>query len=369
MTGSQRIGIIHPGEMGISVAASAQKTGHEVYWASEGRSPQTRDRAAKCALRDAGTLASLCATCSVIVSVCPPDAADAVARQVLACGFAGLYLDANAISPQRAIDMGQKMTAAGVAFVDGGVIGGPAWTPGATRLYLSGTRAGEVAACFAGGPLATEVIGAEAGKASALKMCYAAYTKGTTALLAAVVATAERLGVRDNLYRQWDSDDADSAKRAEQRVRQAGAKAWRFVGEMDEISATFRSAGLPGEFHAVAAEIYRRLAPFKMGHGSAPFGDLLAALRDGDASVPLHLVYLQSGAVLLTKRQYSQWRDIAAEYGNYVASLGPWNVEDVVRFFEQDEGLEDSGWPFSRSQIMDFVKSDAMVLDSAYLRA
>jgi len=368
VTGSQRIGIIHPGEMGISVAASAQTSGQEVCWASEGRSAQTRERAAKFGLQDMQTLARLCATCPVIVSVCPPDAADAVAHQVLACSFAGLYLDANAVSPQRAIDMGQEMTAAGVAFVDGGIIGGPAWTPGATRLYLSGPRAGEMAACFAGGPLATEVIGAEAGKASALKMCYAAYTKGTTALLAAVLAAAERLGVRDNLYRQWDGDDADSAKRAEQRVRQAGAKAWRFVGEMDEISATFRGAGLPGEFHAAAAEIYRRLAAFGVAQGTTPFVDVLAALREGDASVPLHLVYLQSGAVLLPKKQYSQWRDIVAEYGNGVASLGPWNVEDVVRFFEQDEGLEDSGWPFSRSQIMAFVRSDAMVLDSASLR-
>jgi len=359
---------MHPGEMGISVAASAQTSGQEVYWASEGRGAQTRERAAKFGLQDMQSVANLCATCSVIVSVCPPDAADAVARQVLAHQFSGVYLDANAISPRRAVDISQRMTAAGATFVDGGIIGGPAWTPGATRLYLSGPRAGEVAACFAGGPLATEVIGAEAGNASALKMCYAAYTKGTTALLAAVVATAERLGVRDNLYRQWDSDDAGSAKRAEQRVRQAGAKAWRFVGEMDEISATFRDTGLPAEFHVAAAEIYRRLAPFKVAQGTTPFVDVLAALRDGDASAPLHLVYLQSGAVLLTKKQYSQWRDIAAEHSNYMTSLGPWSVEDVVRFFEQDQGLEDSGWPFSRSQLMDFVKSDAIVLDSAYLR-
>ena len=283
MTGSQRIGIIHPGEMGISVAVSAQKSGHEVYWASEGRSAQTRERAAKFGLQDVESVANLCATCSVLVSVCPPDAADGVARQVLACGFAGLFLDANAISPRRAVDISQRMTAAGAAFVDGGIIGGPAWTSGATRLYLSGPRAREVAACFAGGPLATEVIGAEAGKASALKTCYAAYTKGTTALLAAVVATADQLRVREDLYQQWDREDAGSVNRAEHRVRQAGAKAWRFVGEMDEIAATFRSAGLPGEFHVAAAEIYRRLAPFKNAQGVRPFEEVLAALRDGDA--------------------------------------------------------------------------------------
>ncbi|MGQ0571900.1 MAG: DUF1932 domain-containing protein [Armatimonadota bacterium] len=101
-----------------------------------------------------------------------------------------------------------------------------------------------------------------------------------TALLAAVLATAEQLGVRDDLYRQWASDDADFATRAEQRVRQASAKAWRFVGEMEEIAATFRDAGLPGEFHAAAAEVYRRLSPFKMAQEIAAFEEVLAALRE-----------------------------------------------------------------------------------------
>ena len=97
----QKVGVLHPGQMGISVAASAQNSGHDVYWASEGRSPQTCERAAKFNLHDAHTLAKLCETCSIIVSVCPPHAAEDVAHQVLDCSFAGLYLDANAISPLR----------------------------------------------------------------------------------------------------------------------------------------------------------------------------------------------------------------------------------------------------------------------------
>ena len=98
----QRIGFLHPGDMGISIAASAQNAGNEVYWASEGRSPDTQARAANYGLRDAHTLAELCAECAIIVSVCPPHAAEEVAQQVLANGFGGMYLDANAIAPQRA---------------------------------------------------------------------------------------------------------------------------------------------------------------------------------------------------------------------------------------------------------------------------
>src|SRR5712692_10138117 len=123
---SQPIGIVHPGEMGISLAAAALESGRPVYWASEGRSTQTRERASRFDLQDMVNLANLCANCSIIVSVCPPHAAETVAEQVLAHGFTGLYLDANAIAPQRAMQMSQAMTARGVTFVDGGIIGGPA---------------------------------------------------------------------------------------------------------------------------------------------------------------------------------------------------------------------------------------------------
>src|SRR6185503_4935871 len=95
----QRVGILHPGEMGSAVAAAIRNSGHEVWWASESRSHLTRGRAESAGLTDAGTLANLCQTCPVIVSVCPPEFAQNMADQVLAHGFRGTYLDANAISP------------------------------------------------------------------------------------------------------------------------------------------------------------------------------------------------------------------------------------------------------------------------------
>src|SRR5687768_5132159 len=199
------LGFLHPGDMGISLAATAQNSGHTAYWASAGRSAATRARAEQQGLVDAGTVEQLCALCAVIVSVCPPDAAEAVADEVRAAGFRGLYVDANAVAPQRAVAMSAALETAGARFVDGSLIGGPAWGPG-TTLFLSGPRADEAAACFAAGPLETRVLGDQPGKASALKMVYAAYTKGTTALLAAILATAEALGVRDELYAQWTGD-------------------------------------------------------------------------------------------------------------------------------------------------------------------
>jgi 3-hydroxyisobutyrate dehydrogenase-like beta-hydroxyacid dehydrogenase len=274
----RNIGILHPGNMGISIAASAQNSGHTVYWASEGRSPQTRERAERFGLLDGGTVGKLCETCSVIVSVCPPHAAEEVANQVLAHSFKGLYLDANAISPQRAKRIGGAVVEAGATFVDGGIIGGPAWEPGRTWLYLSGRDAEIAASCFSAGPLEVSVIGEEIGKASALKMCYAAYTKGTTALLCAILAAAETLGVREELERQWSRGGSDFAEQATGRVRRVTAKAWRFAGEMEEISSTFSEAGMPGNFHAAAAAIYRRIADFKDAPATPSLESVLAAL-------------------------------------------------------------------------------------------
>jgi 3-hydroxyisobutyrate dehydrogenase-like beta-hydroxyacid dehydrogenase len=273
------IGILHPGEMGISVAASAMNNGHDVYWCSEGRSEKTRARADKYTLKDAGTLAEVCNACAIIISVCPPQAAENVAHQVIDQGFKGLYLDANAISPQRAIKIGVMMQAAGIDFTDGGIIGGPAWEPGNTWLYLSGKRASEIVACFSQGPLETSLIGEEIGKASAIKMCYAAYSKGISALLCGVLATAEKLNVRQELSEQWDRDNAGFSEQAGQRVRRVTAKAWRFSSEMDEIAATFHEAGLPSGFHESAAEIFRRMASFKDSPTLPELDKVLAMLQ------------------------------------------------------------------------------------------
>jgi len=278
---SKNVGLLHPGEMGISVGASIKKSGRGVYWVSEGRSQKTKERAASQDLKDAKTLQQLCDTCSVIFSVCPPHAAEDVASQVVSCSFSGLYIDANAISPQRSVSIGKNMDKAGISYVDGGIIGGPAWQPGTTRMHLSGKQAALAADCFSAGPMETNIIGSSVGKASALKMCFAAYTKGTTALLCGIMSTAEALGVRDELFEQWKIPGPDFADQSVQRVRGVTKKAWRFIGEMEEISSTFEAAGLPGGFHAAAADIYRRLDQYKGSLEIPSLEEVLTALIGG----------------------------------------------------------------------------------------
>jgi 3-hydroxyisobutyrate dehydrogenase-like beta-hydroxyacid dehydrogenase len=276
----RRIGLIHPGAMGASVGAAARSNGHTVLWASSGRTVSTCARARRAQLEDVGTVAELVKASEIVLSVCPPHAAEEVAREVAQLGFPGVYVECNAISPDRTRAIQRLVEDAGAHYVDGGIIGGPAWTREAkTHLYLSGPRAEEVAGCFAGSPLEAPVISERIGAASALKMGYAAYTKGTTALLTAILGVVEKEGVRAELARQWgDTFTAQSVRR----VCANTAKAWRFVGEMREIAATFRGAGLPGGFHEAAAEVYERLEAFKDRDEPPAIESVLEALLRND---------------------------------------------------------------------------------------
>jgi 3-hydroxyisobutyrate dehydrogenase-like beta-hydroxyacid dehydrogenase len=259
----EHVGILHPGAMGTCVAATVRNAGHHLWWVPEGRSRITRDRADEFGFRPVASLTELAARCPILISVCPPHAAEELALAVVEAGFNGLFVDANAISPRRARRIGDVLRSAGVVFVDGGITGLPAWEPGRTRIYLSGPRAREVAALFGAGPLEAKCLDAEIGRASALKMCYAGNSKGTRALLLAVLATAEALGVREDLEAELELEQGGQAKEIVRRVRATSPKAWRWTGEMEEIAVTFGDAGLPRGFHEASREVYRRLSGFK----------------------------------------------------------------------------------------------------------
>ena len=248
------VGVLHPGEMGAAVAGALVRMGHTVLWASEGRSAATRERAGQERLSDAGTLSALLERSDVVLAVCPPHGAVALAEQV--AGFGGTYVDANAVSPQTAREIAAIVARGGASAVDGGVVGPPPREPGTTRLYLSGEHAPAVAALFADGPLAAEVLDGDPVAASALKMAYAAWTKGSGALVLAIVEAARRLGVEDALRAEWARSQPGLEDRAAAARAAAEAKGWRWVGEMEEIAATLAAAGLPDGFHRAAAEVY-----------------------------------------------------------------------------------------------------------------
>ena len=271
------IGLLNPGEMGSMVGAAVRSGGSRVLWAGEGRSAATRKRASEAGLEDAGSVSALVAASDVILSVCPPAAAVDVASQVAKLRFAGTYVDGNAIAPATAREIGGIVEKGGAGFVDGGIIGPPPVKPGTTRFYVSGTGAERIAAILTAGPLHAIVVPGGPGAASTVKMAYASWTKGSAALLLTVCALASAEGVGDALVREWKISQPDLSARAEGAARSNAKKAWRFVGEMEEIAATFAAAGLPDAFHQGAAEIYRRMEIYK--EGPAPsFADVLRAL-------------------------------------------------------------------------------------------
>lgn len=272
------VGLLHPGEMGSVVGACARARGARVLWASEGRSAGTRERAAAAGLEDVETLAALVAGSELILSICPPHSAMDLARAVATHRFAGVYVDANAVAPATARQVGGVVERAGAAFVDGGLVGPPPERPGTTRLYLSGREAKRVANLFESSPLEAIRLNDTPGAASALKMAYAAWTKGTSALLMAVRALAAREGVEAALLSEWQRSQPGLPERSERAARDNARKAWRFVGEMEEIAAGLEGAGLPGGFHAAAAEIYRRLAGYKDGSTPPSMADIVGPL-------------------------------------------------------------------------------------------
>ena len=255
-----KIGILHPGDMGASVGYSARMAGNEVYWLSERRSAKTRERAARAQLIECARLDDLASRCELLVSVCPPEASNALAATVLASGFRGVFVEANAISPQRSRAIGATFEDSGTQYVDGGIVGPPAWQAGSTRLYLSGVAGEMTASVFAGGVLEPRFIDEHIGSASAMKMCYAAFTKGSTAVVAEVLAAAAHFGVADFLTSEWGGDAMHTRVHS---VRRIAGRAWRWESEMHEIADTLASAGLPDGIHRAAADLYSRLASYK----------------------------------------------------------------------------------------------------------
>lgn len=248
------IGILHPGAMGSAVGAVLRAVGHEVLWASEGRSAVSAERAERAGLLDAGTVAALLDRADVAFSICPPHAALELAES--AAGFDGVFVDANAVAPQTARAVKAALAPGGTRLVDGGIIGPPPAKAGTTRLYLSGDDAPAIAQLFGGGPLEAIVVPGDVGAASALKMTYAAWTKGTAALLVAIRDAARAHGVEDALRDEWARSQPDLAERLARAVQSAADKGWRWEGEMREIAATFAAAGLPDGFHLAAAEVF-----------------------------------------------------------------------------------------------------------------
>jgi 3-hydroxyisobutyrate dehydrogenase-like beta-hydroxyacid dehydrogenase len=277
MINNKTIALLHPGEMGAAIGGCLVARGIRVLWVSDGRSAATRARAESCGLKEIERLDRGLEAADVVLSICPPRGAGELARAVASTGFNGVFVDANAIAAATSREIRLIVEAAGAAFVDGGIIGPPPTSKDRCRLYLCGQSSEDVAALFASTNLQAIVLDGPIGTASALKMCYAAWTKGTMALLAGVRALALSQGINANLLDEWQLSQPNLAQQSDALAAKM-RKAWRWAGEMEEIAASFEDAGLPGGFHRAAGEIYGRLAGFKDGAESPSLTRVTKAL-------------------------------------------------------------------------------------------
>lgn len=275
------VGLVHPGAMGAAVGAQLASAGTRALWVSDRRGPATRRRAEAAGLVERADLADL-AECSTILSVCPPAAALDVAASIVAIGFEGVYVDANAISPQHTREIEAMFGQQGdVVVVDGGIVGPPPRKPGTTRLYLSGDEqaVAGVRDLFTTTDVRAIVLDGPVGQASALKLAFASYNKLTYALAAQSYALAEHHGVFDEL-RDLAGDVLPTTPFGQpDSLVSAGQRAWRWEGEMAEIGAACAEASLPGELLEAVEALFARWGEYK-DSDDVTVAQLLAALRE-----------------------------------------------------------------------------------------
>ncbi len=263
------IGIMSPGDMGHAIGRTLRTNGMRVVTCLRGRSPRTVALAAAAGIEDVGDDLTLVREADVLLSVLVPAEAAALAKRIAAAVTATkaelLYVDCNAIAPQTATKIASTISAAGARFVDAGIIGGPP-APGRSgpRFYASGTDAHEFAQLSPVG-LDVRLIGTEVGQASGLKMCYAALTKGLTALAVELLVAGEALGLSDALRAELESSQSGILAWIERQAPGMPSKADRWVGEMEEIAATLGAVGLTPKMLQGAADLYRFVGKTPLG--------------------------------------------------------------------------------------------------------
>ncbi|MCC5636972.1 DUF1932 domain-containing protein [Nostoc sp. CHAB 5844] len=279
----QTVGILSPGDMGQAIASILNQHGLKTIAALENRSPRTRQLAAAANIQDVGSLTQLVIESDVVLSVLVPAAAAKVAQQVAQVitnvGKQILYVDANAVAPQKVKNIAQLIESSGATFVDASIIGPPPRIPGRTRIYASGKQAGEFQQLSNYG-LDIRVIGDEIGQASGLKMSYAALTKGLTAISTELLIAAHRLGLDEQLWSEVSHSQPALASILLRSIPSMTPKAHRWVGEMEEIAETFKELGLTERIFYGAADVYRLVKDTSLGQETPEESDRERQLKE-----------------------------------------------------------------------------------------
>jgi 3-hydroxyisobutyrate dehydrogenase-like beta-hydroxyacid dehydrogenase len=224
---------------------------------------------------------------SILVPAQAVNAAQRVARAISEEGATVTYADCNAIAPQTSCAVGELITASGGAYIDASIIGGPPRGESRPRFYISGPDMSAFEALGAYG-LDVTVLGQEVGLASAIKMCYAAWTKGSTALCTELLIAAKAMGVFDALVKEFESSQPMMKLRM-QRLPAMPIKSRRFVGEMREIAKSFEGVGLTPDMLSGAADVYQFVGSTPLADRTPEDSDPLPSLEETLSILANHL--------------------------------------------------------------------------------
>ena len=262
------VAILSPGDMGSNVGRALRENGLEVITCLTYRSQRTRELAESAGIVDVPDFAQMIDRADIVLSVLVPERAVDVARQVAAVieqsGKPLPFADCNPVAPAVAIEMAKIIDGAGGKYIDGGIIGSPPGRGAPPRFYASGPHE-SILGQLDGRGISVPMMGGDVGRASAIKMCYASLSKGTAALNASALISAMNLGIYDEFVHEMESSQQGVLKNM-QGVNGLGAKAFRWIDEMEQISATFGAAGATPHMHKGAADIFRLVT-------SSPIGD------------------------------------------------------------------------------------------------
>ena len=268
----RNVGVVSPGDMGQAIAGRIKESGLSVHTALDGRSERTRTLAREAGINDCGSMEKLVAACELVLSVINPGEALNVARQVAAAmrktGRRIAFADLNAVSPQTARDTDRLIRDAGGVFIDGGIIGPPPrGEKDRPRIYVSGPDA-YLFESISHPNLVLRVLSERVGDASGVKMCYAAMTKGTTALAVELLVAARKLGVEQALEKELRESRNDVFEWQMKNIAGMPPKAYRWVPEMQEIARTFGELGLTPRMFEGATDVYAMVAATSLGKES-----------------------------------------------------------------------------------------------------
>ena len=256
------VAIMSPGDMGHAVGQVLSESGIGVITCTDGRSQRTKNLAEMAGLRQVASLEDMVIQADLVLSIMVPSKAMSFVREISphfeSSKTPTYFADCNAVSPQSALAMAEVINQAGGKFIDGGIIG-TAPTKGDTpRFYVSGPDASVVMELDGRG-IIVKAIGNKVGQASGIKMCYAALTKGTNTLHVALLTAASRMGLTDDLRKEFEFSQKSHLAAMEKGISRLPANSHRWIGEMEEIAATFENLGVTPNFHKGAAEIYKML--------------------------------------------------------------------------------------------------------------